>query len=185
MPVAGVPIFRSGGGGVLCGIRYLCRRHMVSVRHVQRPPHAESTDARLDSLIPAYDVARRQQVYVAAPTETTFSAARDMNLQQSLVFRAIVRTRGLVLGSEPEKEQTRPLGLVEQAKAWGWGALAADPGHESVFGAVTQPWAANPVFRALPLDNFARFQEPGFMKIVWMLRVDPLEGGNSILSTET
>jgi hypothetical protein len=64
-----------------------------------------------------------------------------MNLQQSTIFRAIVRTRALVLGSEPEKEKARPLGLVDQAKAWGWGELAEDPGRDIVFGAATQPWA--------------------------------------------
>jgi len=152
---------------------------------VQHSPHAESADALLDSFIPAFDVARRQHVRVAAPTETTFSAACEMNLQQSTIFRAIVRTRALVLGSEPEKEKSRPLGLVDQAKAWGWRELAEDPGREIVFGAVTQPWAPTPVFRSLAHGEFAKFQEPGFVKIVWMLRVDPIDKGNSILSTET
>jgi hypothetical protein len=139
---------------------------------VRQSPHAESPDALLDSFIPAFDVARRQQVRVAAPTETTFSAACEMYLQQSTIFLAIVRTRALVLGSEPEKEKSRPLGLVDQAKAWGWGGeLAEDPGREIVFGAVTQPWAPAPVFRSLALGEFAKFQEPGFVKIVWMLRV--------------
>ena len=152
---------------------------------VQQHPHPESTDALLDSFIPAFDVARRQHVRVAAPTETTFSAACEMNLQQSTIFRGIVRTRALVLGSEPDKEKSRALGLIDQAKAWGWGELAEDPGHEILFGAVTQPWAANPVFQALPLDEFVKFQKRGFVKIVWMLRVDPIDRGNSILSTET
>jgi len=149
---------------------------------VRQHPHAESTDALLDSFIPAFDVARRQHVRVAAPTETTFSAACEMNLQQSTIFRAIVRTRALVLGSEPDKEKSRALGLIDQAKAWGWGELAEDPGREILFGAVT---AANPVFQALPLDEFAKFQKPGFVKIVWMLRVDPIDRANSVLSTET
>jgi hypothetical protein len=54
-----------------------------------------------------------------------------------------------------------------------------------VFGAVTQPWAGNPIFRAQPLGEFAKFQEPGFVKIVWMLRVDRIDGGTSMASTET
>jgi hypothetical protein len=65
------------------------------------------------------------------------------------------------------------------------GMLAEDPGHEIVFGAVTQPWAANPVFLALSPDEFAKFQEPGYVKIAWMLRVDPVDGGKSMASTET
>ena len=109
-----------------------------------------------------------------------------MNLQQSVMVRAIFRTRTLVLGSESsERETPHPLDLVEQAKAWGWGMLAEDPGREIVFGAVTQPWAANPVFRALPPGEFAEFKEPGYVKIVWMLRVDPVDGAKSMASTET
>ena len=152
---------------------------------VQHTPEAESTDVLLDSFIPVYDVARRQHLRVVAPAQTTFSAACDINLQQSAIFRAIVRARALVLGSEPEKQKPHQLGLVEQAKAWGWGELAQDPGREIVFGAVTQPWARNPVFRALPFGEFAKFQEPGFVKIVWMLRVDRIDGGKSMVSTET
>jgi hypothetical protein len=153
--------------------------------HVRHTVGAESTDPLLDSFMPAYDVAGRQHVRVTAPAQTTFSAGRGMNLQQSVIVRAIFRTRELILGSEPEKEKPPPLGLVDQAKAWGWGMLAEDPGHEIVFGAVTQPWAANPVFRALSQDEFAKFQEPGYVKIAWMLRVDPVDGGKSMASTET
>ncbi|HXY48530.1 MAG TPA: hypothetical protein VEI01_03690 [Terriglobales bacterium] len=152
--------------------------------HVQQTA-AEGTDALLDSLLPTYDVARRQHVRVSAPAQIAFAAGCEMNLQQSVIVRAILRIRALVLGSEPEKKKTRPLGLVEQARVWGWGELAEDPGREIVFGAVTQPWAPNPVFRALPVGEFRRFQEPGFVKIVWMLRVDPIEGGKSVVSTET
>jgi hypothetical protein len=153
--------------------------------HVRHTVGAESADPLLDSFMPAYDVAGRQHLRVAAPAQTTFSAGRDMNLQQSVIVRAIFRTRELILGSEPEKKKARPLGLVDQAKAWGWGMLAEDPGHEFVFGAVTQPWAAKPVFRALSPDEFAKFQEPGYVKIAWMLRIDAVDGGKSMASTET
>lgn len=182
-----------------CGVRFLAATFVIFVAaysvcisiswyqygRVQQPPHADGTDALLDSFIPTFDVARRQHVRVAAPTETTFSAACEMNLQQSTIFRVIVRVRALVLGSGPEKLKSRSLGLVDQAKAWGWGELAENPGREIVFAAVTQPWAPAPVFRSLARDEFASFQEPGFVKIVWMLRVDPIDRGNSILSTET
>ena len=62
--------------------------------------------------------------------------------------------------------------------------LAQDPGREVVFGAVTQPWAANVVFRAAA-KRLAKFQEPGFVKTVWTLRVDPIGATESMASTET
>jgi len=145
----------------------------------------ERSDRFLDSFLPAYDVAGHQEVFVAAPAQTAFSAGCEMNIQQSVIVRGIFRTRELVLDSRREEEKPRALGLVDQAKAWGWGVLAEEPGREIVLGAVTQPWDANVVFRALPPAEFAKFQEPGFVKVVWMLRVDPIGRTNSLASTET
>ena len=51
------------------------------------------------------------------------------------------------------------------------------PGREVVFGAVTQPWVTNVVFRALPPHEFAAFKEPGFVKIVWTLHAAPISAG--------
>jgi len=52
-------------------------------------------------------------------------------------------------------------------------------------GAATQPWHANPVFRAIPPEDFASFQEPDFVKIVWTLRADAGGDGDSRFRTET
>lgn len=78
-----------------------------------------------------------------------------------------------------------PRGLVDRMKALGWGVLSETPGQEMVFGAVTQPWMADVAFGALPPDQFASFHQPGFVKIAWTLRVDPLDGGQSLVRTET
>ena len=52
-------------------------------------------------------------------------------------------------------------------------------------GAVTQPWMADVVFRPLPPDEFAAFDEPDYVKIVWTLRADSLGAAESIFRTET
>ena len=62
----------------------------------------------------------------------------------------------------------------------GWVVLSEQAGHEIVFGAVTQPWVAAPVFRSIPADWFRDFCEPGFVKIVWTLRADPVDAARSI-----
>lgn len=141
-------------------------------------------DSRLDELMPVYEVVERHRACVVAPVETTFAAACDMNLQDSVIVHAIFRVRELLLGSQPEKK-AYPLRLVDQAKAWGWGVLADDPGREIIFGAVTQPWVPNPVFRALSRHEFVNFQEPGYVKIAWTLRADPYLAGKSVARTET
>ena len=70
-------------------------------------------------------------------------------------------------------------------KSIGWGVLAEVPGREIVMGAVTQPWYANVVFRPVPPADFASFDEPDFVKIVWTLRADPIGPRDSVFRTET
>jgi hypothetical protein len=54
-----------------------------------------------------------------------------------------------------------------------------------VVGAVTRPWEPNVTFRPIPPDEFAAFAEPGYVKIVWTLRADPVDAYRSIFRTET
>jgi hypothetical protein len=75
--------------------------------------------------------------------------------------------------------------LLALTTSIGWGVLAEAPGREVVMGAVTQPWKADVVFRSLPPDQFAAFNEPGYVKIVWTLRADPIGAHASIFRTET
>jgi hypothetical protein len=134
--------------------------------------------------MPEYEVAERHQVRVMAPPEVTLSAATETDLQQSGVIRGIFRAREMVLGAQPNAV-TRPNGLLAEMKSLGWRVLAEQPGREIVVGAVTQPWLANVVFRGLPPDEFRAFQDPGYVKIVWTLRADPVGPAESIFRTET
>jgi hypothetical protein len=143
----------------------------------------EAADPLLDRFIPDYQVVERHQVPVGAPAETTLSAAAEMDLQQSGVIRGIFKARELILGSQPAP--MGPRAFLSQMEALGWGILADTPGREIVVGAVTQPWMANVVFRALPADEFATFHEPGYVKIVWTLRADPVGTTESVFRTET
>jgi hypothetical protein len=143
-----------------------------------------SDDVHLENLMAVYDVVERFQVRVAAPAELTLSVACNLNLLGSDLIRAIFKAREFVLGGKQE-ENRNEMGLADQAKRWGWNTLAEQPGREIVFGAVTQPWVANPVFHGLSPAEFRNFREPGFVKIAWTLRTDPIGPANSIVSTET
>jgi hypothetical protein len=148
------------------------------------PPDPEGRDPLLDRFIPTYDIVERHHIEVAAPAGITFAVAREMDLNQSLSVRTIFRTREILLGARPDA-RTRPQGIVAFTKSIGWGVLAEVPGREIVMGAVTQPWKANVVFRALPPEQFATFNDPGYVKIVWTLRADPVDIDHSIFRTET
>jgi hypothetical protein len=144
---------------------------------------AEERDELLDRFIPVYDVVERHHIRVAAPAAVTLAAAKEQDFQQIPAIRAIFKTREMVLRSTPLP--TADTTLFAQVQQFGWGVLAERPGREVVLGAVTRPWEANPVFRALPPSEFAAFNEPGFVKIAWTLRADPTGDRESVFRTET
>ena len=145
---------------------------------------SENQDPLLDRFMPVYDIAERHHIRVAAPAEITFTTACKTDLQQSPIARVIFRAREVILGSEPDAA-ARPHGLLALTKSLGWRVLAEVPGREVVMGAVTRPWEANVTFRGLPPDEFAAFDEAGYVKIAWTLRAAPLSGIESVFRTET
>ena len=62
-------------------------------------PRADERDELLDQFMPAYDVVERHRIRVSAPVAAVFAAAREQDLQQSGLVRAIFRTREIVLGA--------------------------------------------------------------------------------------
>jgi hypothetical protein len=158
----------------------------VSWYRYGRIPHTDAPerDQLLDRFMPAYEIVERHHIDVAAPAAVTLAAAREQDLLHLPLVRAIVRTREVVLGATPN-DRPQPRGLVAATLAIGWGILADVPDRELVVGAVTRPWEPNVTFRALPPDDFAAFREPGFVKIVWTLRADPVDHETSIFRTET
>lgn len=148
------------------------------------PPDAAESDELLDGFMPAYEIVERHHVRVGAPAAITLAAARDVALQASPIVRTLVTAREILLGAAPDTRQ-RPRGLLAEVLSLGWGVLAEVPDREVVVGAVTKPWEANVVFRALPPDRFAAFDEPGYVKIAWTIRADPVDDGTSVFRTET
>lgn len=144
----------------------------------------EDADPCLDRFMPKYEVAERHKTAVSAPVGVTFAALMNMDLEDSWIIRAIFKGRELLLGAEPDP-RPRARGLVAMTKELGWGVLAETPGREIVMGAVTQPWQANVVFRALPPQEFAAFNNPDYVKIAWTLRADPTGDRESMARTET
>jgi hypothetical protein len=145
---------------------------------------ADERDEVLDRFMPAYEIVERHRITVLAPAAATLAAARDQDLLQLPLVRAIFKTRECVMRGTPDP-RAHPPGLVATTLALGWGLLAEVPERELVIGAVTQPWEADVIFRALPPEEFAAFREPGFVKIAWTLRADPVDDGTSIFRTET
>lgn len=154
--------------------------------HATRARSKDEEDPLLDAFMPLYDIVERHHIHVDAPAAIALGVARDMNLLDSCVVRAIFKGREVALGATPPPEGVAlPPGLVAAALRLGWGVLSDETGHEIVLGAVTKPWQPNPVFRDLMPRDFAAFAEPDYVKIAWTLRADALADGSSIFRTET
>ena len=158
----------------------------ASFGHAGRARRKDEDDPLLDEFMPLYDIVERHHVHVQATAEVTLDVARDMNVFDSKIVRAIFKGRELMLGATPPPEGVAlPPGLVPAALRLGWGVLSDQAGREIVLGAVTRPWEPNPVFRDLLPRDFATFAEPDYVKIVWTLRADPLPDGTCEFRTET
>lgn len=154
---------------------YLRYGHVPAARGDQQDP-------LLDSFMPVPDVRDRHAIAIAAPPDLVLAAAKEIELDDSRITRAIFKARQLIFRSQPTPLLAQ--GLYAAMQTIGWGVLA-ETERELVFGAVTKPWEANPVFRAIPPPAFAAFAEPDHVKIVWTLRVDPAPDGGTIFRTET
>jgi hypothetical protein len=155
----------------------------IRYRHAA-PSKGDEADPLLDRFMPVYDIVERHHIDVAAPADVTFAAAGETDLEESPAVRAIFKAREKILRSEPDVT-SRPHGLLAWAQSIGWGVLAEVPGREVVMGAVTKPWEANVVFRPLPPDEFATFNEPDYVKIAWTVRADARSVKKSTFRTET
>lgn len=147
------------------------------------PPDAAGSDALLDAFMPVSEVVERRQIRVAAPAATVLAAAREMDLFGPSAVRAIFAGRALALRAHGPAAP--PEGLAAQLLAAGWAVLAEVPERELVFGTVTRPWEPDVAFRTVPASEFAAFAEPGYVKIAFTLRADPLGPGASIFRSET
>ena len=145
-------------------------------------PAAE--DSLIDNFIPEPEVVEHHQIGVNAPADIVLDTAKEMEVLNSPVVRALIRLRELALGGEPDT-RPHPARLLAQMQSIGWVVLAEQPGREIVLGSVTQPWQAAPVFRSIAATEFRDFAEPGYVKIAWTLRADPVSASSSVFHTET
>ena len=151
--------------------------------HVPRP-NPDEHDELLDRFMSVCEVVERHHIHVAAPAAVTLAVAQDIDLLKLPVVRAVFKGRELILRAAPDNRPRRR-GLLAEVQSLGWVVLAETPGQEIVVGAVTKPWEANVTFRPVPSEEFAAFNEPDYVKIVWTLRADATGATSSIFRTET
>jgi hypothetical protein len=172
-------------GGVAAAAGYAALVVLNRAKYGDAKWSAEAAkDPVLDRYIPSPEVAEHHHIKIHAPADVVMAAAKGLELTTSPMIRAIFKARELALGGAPDT-RPHPTTLFDQMLSIGWVVLSEQAGREIVFGAVTQPWVAAPTFRSIPEDQFRDFREPGFVKIVWTLRAEPVDEERSIFHTET
>jgi hypothetical protein len=139
----------------------------------------------LDPFIPTYDARERFQLRVRAPAELVYETAARLDIQSLPLIHAIFWLREKILGANPAPISPFASGFLAGAKELGWGVLREEPGHLFVAGAYCQPWQANVTFTSLSQTTFAPFLAPEQVKIAWTLETEPVDGGHSVLASET
>jgi hypothetical protein len=172
-----------GAGLAVAGYAGLVAWNRANYGKVRRVPEPGSASL-LDRFIPSPEVAEHHHIEIDAPPDVVMTAAKDMRLLSSPIVRSLIKIRELALGGEPDP-RSHPETLLAQAQSIGWVVLAEQANREIVLGAVTQPWNANPEFRSIPAGEFAAFREPGYVKIAWSLRTEPVDGRHTVFHTET
>jgi hypothetical protein len=149
-----------------------------------RASRRASGDELLDRFMPKFDVREHHRAVVRAPVAVTYEAARELDFRRSPLVQGIFRARQVLMGGEAAPARTGG-SFLDEVQALGWRVLAEESGRELVIGAVTQPWLADVVFRGLPPEDFAAFEEPNYVKIAWTVGVTPRDDGSSVFRTET
>ena len=172
---AGVGVLSFGAWSALAWARY---GHVDPRRH---PP-----DELLDRFLANPEVDEYHQIKVGAPTAITLAAAKETDLQGGPIAGANFWLRAIpaLLRGEPFRPEGSR-GIVAETLGLGWGVLAEVPDRELVIGAYTQPWHEQVTFQPLPPEEFAGFNQPGYVKIAWTLGVEPLGPNQSLLVTRT
>ncbi len=185
----GHQILRTTGRGLAAGAAMAAVGYATLIAFNRSRYGAEGSappakDSLLDRYIPKPEVAEHHQIAIDAPADVVLAAAKEMEVLDSPLIRTVFRLREMALGGEPDTRPHPPT-LMEQMQSIGWVVLAEKAGREIVFGSVTQPWHAKPVFRSIPPGQFKDFSEPGYVKIAWTLRADPVDDSHSIFQSDT
>jgi hypothetical protein len=130
----------------------------------------------LDLVLPTPRLLELDHVELAAPPERVWQLVRHQNLAKSPLIRALFAIRGLPdrLRGKRVDPMLRIDDLASSDEHPGFQILAEEPGREVVIGAIGKVWEMEiPFVHVRDARAYAAFDEPGFIKVAWALRVLP------------
>jgi hypothetical protein len=136
-----------------------------------------TTTTLLDAVLPEFDFSSRHTRCVAATPERVAEAVNGVRLGGAASL--LVKIRGLHIPSGP---------IWDALAGSGFTVLAERPGVELVAGTTGRFWALREqahIEAPLDLQAFRAFDRPGWAQGAMSLRLEPLENGSTLVTTET
>ena len=136
----------------------------------------------IDRFLPRYDFAVTHASVFRAPPEVCYQAARGLDLLGDPVIRTLLGLRSLpqrvadrLGGNRAASVEGVPTFGLDDMVRNGWILLGEKLGVEIVFGQIGRPWKPVGASSGPSVEKagFAAFDEPGFAKIAFSLRVQP------------
>ncbi|HEY6881169.1 MAG TPA: hypothetical protein VI299_24250 [Polyangiales bacterium] len=132
----------------------------------------------LDSLIPAPRKIESNSIDLAAPPALVWDYVRHANFAEAPLVRALFALRTLpsrIAGAAAEAPVLRIDGLRSTPERPGFQLLGEEPPRELTVGAIGKVWQLDiPFVHVEGPAAYARFTEPGWIKVAWSIRVEPL-----------
>jgi hypothetical protein len=139
----------------------------------------------IEQFMPRFDAVERHALTVPAPPAVVYAALWRADLGASPVVRLLMTLRGLPGGQRPHPGQAAPPLTLERAIATRFMLLGQRAPHEVALGAIGRFWtpASKPI--RVDVQEFRRFETPGYAKAVWDFTLTPIGDGATRLATET
>jgi menaquinone-dependent protoporphyrinogen oxidase len=138
-----------------------------------------ASESSVNQFMPEFEHFWRHDIEVDAPPADVFQALKDMNPNDMRLARVLARVR--TFGRREEQTET----FAQAAEKFGNVTLVNQPPRRLVAGLVGQFWKPNFGIRQVAPDSFARFEEPGYTKVLTSFHIEPLgDGDRSKVHTE-
>lgn len=138
---------------------------------------------QLNEFMPRYGWRLEVSSIVPGPTAVVYRALQEVRPSEMTLARWLAALR--TLGSRREPTPAVEPTLLEVIRQVGWITLTDRPGQEVIMGLVGKVWRRDFGIRRMhDAEEFRRFNEPGYTKIVVSYRFEP-EGAATRLVCET
>lgn len=134
----------------------------------------------LDRILPEAMLVERHHVDIAAPASLVWPHARHLDLARIPWVRMLFALRTLPdrLAGKDVPLHVRLDDLVSSPAAPGFQILSDDPPFEVAAGAIGKVWRPTiPFVHVDGAEAFAKFDERGFVKVAWAIRIEPRPAG--------